>query len=519
MPVYSNNGQYQNAYPPVRRRRRRRRRRVNPLAIVLAVALLVGCVGVAWAILDKDDPQPPPAQSQTTVLTLPEGVALQQVLLADTVQPKAEDFVTGLDGTGISVAFQKAPGKELGEQTVTLLFSKGDAACTKTATLSVFHLESKVAVASGGHEIAVIGDFVPDESLEASFVGICPEDLDHSVCGDVTLTVACGGREYEVTYAIEDRTAPTAETKELTVEAGTKVDPAKLVSKITDETEVTVTYVKEPDLSVTGSHPVELLLTDSYGNTANVTSVIHVTPKADAPVFSGLTDIRILVGETVAYKKGVSVSDPQDGSLTFTVDPSGVNTSKAGTYYAYYTATDADGNTTKTARRILVEQIDLETVNRYAQTVLDKIITPDMTRDQKIFAVYKYTKENVAFVGTSDKTNLYHGAYEGFTTGKGDCYTYYAMNVIFFDLLGIENLEVARVGGQSNHWWNLVKYDDGVYYHLDSCPVAVKIEGIYHWKMTDTDLKTYTDGVAWRKPNFYTYDKTLPEYEPIEIAP
>ena len=156
-----------------------------------------------------------------------------------------------------------------------------------------------------------------------------------------------------------------------------------------------------------------------------------------------------------------------------------------------------------------------------AQAVLDKIITKNMTRDEKIYKVYYYSRHNVLFVGSSDKRSIEHAAYEGFTTGRGDCYTYYAMNVIMLDLLGIENLEVARVGGTSNHWWNLVLFEDGKYYHVDSCPKSIYLDGQNYSKLTDSDLDEYTNNkqVAAHRPHYYTYDKTLPEYQDIEIAP
>ena len=139
----------------------------------------------------------------------------------------------------------------------------------------------------------------------------------------------------------------------------------------------------------------------------------------------------------------------------------------------------------------------------------------------QFYQIYLYTKRNVQFVGSSDKSSVVHAAYEGFSTGKGDCYTYYAMNVILLDMAGIENLEVARVGGTSNHWWNLVLHDDGKYYHVDSCPKSIYLDGQTYYKMTDGDLDVYTNNkqVASHRPNYYTYDKTLPEYQDIDIAP
>jgi hypothetical protein len=95
------------------------------------------------------------------------------------------------------------------------------------------------------------------------------------------------------------------------------------------------------------------------------------------------------------------------------------------------------------------------------------------------------------------------------------------VNKVLLDALGIPNLEVRRIEGTSNHWWNLVLHEDGVYYHVDSCPKAIYLDGIKYYRMTDTDLDTYTyhDDVFAHRPNYYTYDKTLPEYQDITIAP
>ena len=298
-------------------------------------------------------------------------------------------------------------------------------------------------------------------------------------------------------------------------------DPALLVKDIADDSQVTVNYKTTPELTTAIIYPVTVVLTDAYGNTAEIESQITAVPAANAPKFEGLSDISIQVGDTISYKSGVTATDPQDGSVNFTVDAAAVDRNQEGVYVVFYSAMDSDGNTTIMPRTVSVVNLTRAAVEQYAQAALDKIITAGMTRDQKIFAVYKYTKSNIQFVGSSDKSSVIHGAYEGFTTGKGDCYTYYAMNVVLLNMLGLENLEVTRIGGTSRHWWNLVQYEDGKWYHVDSCPHAVAVDNIFHWKMTETDLATYTadPAVAARRPNFYVYDKTLPEYEGIEIAP
>lgn len=493
-----------------KKRRRRKKRAIAVLSVILAC--LIGVV--IWMELwgKRPDPDQP--------FELPASVQLQELVLADNVPVSATDFVLGLGGTGLRVTFAQEPdATALGQQEVELVFTGSNGSCTRTASLYRFRLEPQVTAVMGSGEVADIRDFVPDEAVEAAFIGRSPAQIPETLCGEFALQISCSGRQYSVSYIITEEIPPQATAVEVTTGASILPDPATLVTDIVDHSQVTVTYLETPELTVVGSHPVTVVLTDAYGNTTQIESTIHVVPAENGPQFTGLEELRIQVGDTIAYKTGVSAVDAQDGELSFTVDPGDVDNKVEGTYTAYYTATDSDGLTLTVPRTIVVLDVETAVVEQYAQAALAEIITPDMTRDQQIFAVYKYTKSHVSFVGTSDKTSVIHGAYEGFTTGKGDCYTYYAMNKVMLDLLGIENLEVRRTGGETNHWWNLVLHEDGMYYHVDSCPASVQVDGVSHWKMTDTDLQTYTDGVSWRKINYYTYDKTLPEYEGIVIAP
>jgi hypothetical protein len=319
---------------------------------------------------------------------------------------------------------------------------------------------------------------------------------------------------------VTENIPPEAVGLTVTVEAGMLPEAETLVDQIVDHSEVTVTYAEIPELTTLGTVEVQLLLTDAFGNSSSVAATLEVIPAENGPQFTGLEELHIQVGSTISYKTGVSATDLQDGELTFKVNADNVDNKTIGSYTAYYTATDSDGNTLTVPRKIVIQDEAEAAVEGYAKAVLEKIIKDDMTRDQKIYQVYLYSRKNVQFVGSSDKTSIVHAAYEGFTTGKGDCYTYYAMNVIMLDLLGIENLEVTRVGGTSHHWWNLVLHEDGKYYHVDSCPKAIYLDGQKYYKMTDKDLDDYTNDpkVAAHRSHYYTYDKTLPEYQDIEIA-
>ena len=497
------------------------------LALILSCVLACAVIGTAvmmtlW-LLQGDAPQSGTTTTTTAALRpglkLPQNLVYPQRYFADTVTPDAWDLVEGLDQTQYGLQADIPTG--LGWQEVSLRVTKGGLYCDVITQIYRFSLVQTVAVDMNDDREITIRDYIADETVEAVFQDTQPSQVDRSLCGKNELTILCDGVEYTVILDVRDNIPPKADGLHVTHESGKPIMAQDLVENVEDHTEVTITFAQEVDLTVVGEHTVQVLLTDAYGNTAIVESTVTVTPARLVPEFTGLTTIYKQLNATISYKSGVSCIDPQDGELTYTVDNSQVDMTREGRYVVYYSATDSDGNTTIAERHVVVEMVTQEKVEEYAQKVLNKIITAGMTRDQKILAVYRYSRYNVTYNGYSDKSSILVAAYDGFTKLAGDCYTYYAMNTVMLNLLGIENLEVTRTGGTSHHWWNLVLFDDGQYYHVDSTPPGQRVNGIDHSKMTETDLMTYTndDLVKNRRPNFYVYDHDLPQYQGITIAP
>ena len=488
------------------------------LAVVLVLVFAFGGRGAEDP--DTQTTQPTTAPQMTPDLQLPDSITFPEPSLAQPVTPA--DLVKGLENTGITVRFASVPDEtKLGWIDVSLRFESKTQYCVTATRFYRFEIVDTVTVNLNDTRAVEISEFVSDTQVQAQFVGTDPQQVDRAVPGKTGLKILCGGREYDVTLDVVDNIAPTGTGVTTTIEALKPFEPADFVKDITDHTAVKVTFAEEIDLTVVGKHTVKLLLTDEYGNTATVEATVTVTPARLVPEFTGLSVIYIQMGESISYKSGVTCVDPQDGPLSFTVDNSGVDRMTEGRYTVTYSATDSDGNTTTVTRTVVVEAITQEKVEQYAQKVLNKIIKEGMSRDEMIYAVWRYSRKNVIYNGSSDKSSLLVAAYDGFTKYAGDCYTYYAMNTVMFELLGIEQMEVRRIGGTSNHWWSLVLFEDGVYYHVDSTPVGVAVSGIDHSKMTETDIQTYTldTAVANRRPNFYVYDHDLPQYQGITIAP
>jgi len=238
------------------------------------------------------------------------------------------------------------------------------------------------------------------------------------------------------------------------------------------------------------------------------------TPILDvlAPIIEGAEDKVVFVGETVSYKKGIVISDDIDESPTFTVDSSEVDLNTPGVYPVTYIATDSSGNTTSLQITVTVTAIDdkASKVKRMATEVISTTITENMSKWDACYSLWNWCRRNIKYTNTTgDRTSIYTGAYEGFFDHKGDCYTFYATFAVLLTECGIDNLEVRRIGGTSNHWWNLVNVGDG-WYHCDSSPRKAGHTYLC-FMQTDAQIQEYTEYYT-AKPNYYVFDDTnLPE--------
>ena len=303
--------------------------------------------------------------------------------------------------------------------------------------------------------------------------------LDLTVPGEHTVELSVDGKHYTTVLVIEDLTPPKADPVDSVTEVGVLPDPETLVTNVRDVGPVTISYRNEPDVSKGGEVTADILLTDAAGNTAVVRVKLLVISDEIAPEIHGAADWEVYVGDTIAYKANITVSDDQTQYPTLTVDNSKVDTGKAGTYPVTYTATDAAGNSTSvTVYLTLVDKpagyVEPEVVYEFAQDVLDEITDSSMSKVEVAAAIYNWVRTHIGWYDHSDKENGWAaGAYDGFTKRMGDCFTYYATAKALFDVAGIPNIGVTKVitadTSRSSHYWSLINLGDG-WYHVDITP-------------------------------------------------
>ncbi|MGL5714608.1 MAG: glycosyl hydrolase family 18 protein [Paraclostridium sp.] len=134
------------------------------------------------------------------------------------------------------------------------------------------------------------------------------------------------------------------------------------------------------DTSKAGTYKLKYSVTDSEGLTTVKERTITVKEEVnEAPVFAGINNKTIKVGDKFDALAGVTANDKEDGNVTSKIKVEGkVDTSKAGKYELTYSVVDSKG---------------LETVAKRTITVEEKVVTPEPE-----------VNEAPVFAGVTDKT-------------------------------------------------------------------------------------------------------------------
>lgn len=361
-------------------------------------------------------------------------------------------------------------------------------------------------------------DFIIDPAMdmEVSFVDFA---VDFVTPGSYPVTVSCEKYTFQRSVEVVDTTAPTGEVQNVTFFIEPVPQVSDFVVSMSDVSDCTASFKAEPDLTVAGDQEVTIVLADAYGNTTELTANLTVILDTEAPVITGVKEILIYQGDAVAYRAGIEVTDDMDEAPMLSVDSSQVDMTKAGTYPVIYSATDASGNvatqeTTITIMEKREDYVDLETIYAKADALLEGIVNDSMSKEQQVRAIYKWVRSHLSYSGSSDKSDWYQGAYYAMTNRKGDCFNYYAISKLFFERLGIDNIDVHKVKnyeGDSSHYWSLVSLDGGeTWYHFDSTPRVGG--GDDFCLVTDAFMDAYSDAHA----KCFNRDKSLYPATPEE---
>lgn len=401
----------------------------------------------------------------------------------------AEAFVSDItDATKVTVSYVTEPDfSRTGEQEVqVILTDRGGNWTVVDSKLYLIRLAEGVTMEAGG-EMPDIDRFV-EAGRNAVFLTQMSEIDSHKV-GDHEVLLDIDGEVYSSMLHVEDTVPPLLEVHD--VESFLQV-PRKaedFVSSSEDATELVFAFRQEPDLSLAGSQEVEIVARDGGGNETVKQARLTLREDTEAPVIHGAVDLDFFLGESISYRKNVTVADNCQEGVTLEVDTSGADLSREGVYPITYTATDVAGNRSSVTVNLTVRArlYTLEEMNAYADAVLEEIIEPDMSLRDKAWAIYSYVLGNVSYISHSEKGDWIRAAYEGLVDKKGDCYVYACTAKALLTRAGIPNLDIRRIPTSFEHYWNLVDVGEG-WYHFDTTP-RPDHPTIFLW--TDAELMEY----------------------------
>ena len=234
-------------------------------------------------------------------------------------------------------------------------------------------------------------------------------------------------------------------------------------------------------------------------------------PDLEAPVIAGVQSFETYQEDALFLTDGITVTDNRDPAPHLEVDDSRLDVHTPGVYPVYYTALDSAGNLAETETTVTVLEKEegyasIPTIEERADSILAQIITDDMDTRAQVQAIYDWAHSGIGYCGHSDKSDWRQAAWMAMTSRSGDCFNYFAVCKLFFDRLGIPNLDVRKVknyDGDSDHFWSLVSVDGGeTWYHFDATP---RIGGGDFCLVTDD----YLDGYSAAHKGSHNRDKTL----------
>ena len=290
--------------------------------------------------------------------------------------------------------------------------------------------------------------YVDDKSIE---------EVNSASVGSYLVKALVDDQEFTSKVIITDTKAPELKVKDATKYVGEKVTKDDFIEKVYDASNnVTTSLIGTYNAGTVGKYDLSIEAIDSSNNKATAKVVLTIKKDDDAPTFSGLKNISVKQNQKIDYKKGVSAVDKKDGKVDFTVDSSKVDTSKSGTYYAFYTAKDKSGNKATVKRKIVVKE---------GEKSLEELLDYHASKAGKNYKdIRKYVQQTIKY---SKNWGGKNPVYYGLTHKAGNCYVHALIYQELLKRAGYETMLIWTT--DKTHYWNLIKLN-GVWRHTDSTP-------------------------------------------------
>lgn len=485
------------------------RRKNNSTIFVLLCSILVLClVFLAALFYSRRLGKQPFVPADTTAPV----VTVKKVTVSYGTRVVPEDFIEKVEEESSWTASFAAGTEEASLGKIYGITEVGievtDAAGNKTnvtAYLNVRNLMERLDIHIGS-SIPEAEAFLIEKGSKISYVTDISL-IDTEILGEYEIDFLLDGETVTSVLRIADLKFPVVKTKMLTAWLNKPLNAEDFIEEIQDDTETTVAFHEEPRWDTEGEQEGIIVVTDASGNATYTYVQVSIKRDTKAPTLT-VTDIDVVVGGTVSYKKAIAYYDDVDtvSEMKVTIERSKVDLNTVGTYEVTYSVSDCSGNITTVIGKVNVLQeepkwADEEMIHERADAVLADILTEGMTDRQKAKAIYKWLKNHIGYISHSVKGNYMRGAYEGLFEKKGDCFVFAATAKELLTRAGIPNIDIVKATTNPSHYWNLVYIEDG-WYHFDATPRKDKSE---FFLLTDAELEQYSSA----HKDSHNFDRSL----------
>ena len=269
-----------------------------------------------------------------------------------------EEFLEGItDETAVTVRFAAQPLFDTvrDSEVFILLTDAGGNVTELMAHMSVVPVLQEMTAEAGcglpdpevfsvaeGQEIRYATAEETETYLSAN--GLTDEHPFQDLVGEYTVYLETYGGVYPSHLKMIDTTPPEVVTQDLQIFLGDELTAEDFISLAADASPVSGSFVTEPDTSAEGDFTVEAVYTDAAGNQVQMPVSYNVKADTEAPMITGVQDMRVVIGDSVSYKRNVTVTDNHDAEVELVVDSSEVNLQELGSYNVVYSATDSAGS-------------------------------------------------------------------------------------------------------------------------------------------------------------------------------
>ncbi len=420
---------------------------------------------------------------------------------------QATDFIRNInDETAVTVTYETEPDfKTAGLQTVSLLLTDlGKNTTVVNANLDICYVK-KNAVYEASEKAPTVDAFLLRKctaSIESDL-----SNIDFSHIGTYNVDIKYNGMVYDSVLTVNDTIAPVLKLKDVAGFTQTVYPAECFTDSVTDNTDTTISFSREPDYTIAGDQEVIIVCRDEGGNATYEKAVLTLAEDTTPPVIEGVTDIKSYSGRQILYKENVTVTDNNPIGLNLDINIGNLDINVPGEYEITYIATDASGNVSTEISKVTIEGRNYSdtVVADYAADALSGVISPEMSAYDKVRAIYDYVENYLNwYSGSSLKLFWQQGAIDGFEEKKGDCFIYASVTQALLNAAGIPNMMIERsadspAGGV--HYWNLCDVGLG-WQHLDTTPMN---DGTEFFLWSDSEIKEY-DNAHYK--GYHQYDVT-----------